>query len=207
MPYATRLNNFRKQQERQSTRNNNVQDTDPFIGSGQNLQGRIEDHGGERKNPEGRETVQDTTDFVHPDRARRMSPENNRKQNDGGRSLKRSKPQKGPANTKKTKSNTKQATGRLTPVRTPEPQKKSDSHPPGQDRERRSSQAPQSREASKGLSAEDGHQWARDANMSNRGRGRDRGKGGMERGKKHTHQGGGLGRRNHTSLWSWLWWR
>lgn len=125
----------------------------------------------------------DIPSFIHPERARLISPN---MEFHGGHTKIPSKIQpKTEANTVKL---VKEATPRLTHERTPDHQlenavSRAADPPAGQ-------MSP--RGAVRGLSAEDGHQWVRDSNSLRRGRGRGRGRG--ERGQNSQRSGRARGK-------------
>lgn len=194
MPYASRLSKFRKQQQRTTTNREKIKQSKPYSRHEQAVQRHGATHGGITKRTASREPAQNSTDFVHPDRAWLRSPDEGRMQQDGGRPPSHS--ESFPIETKEVNTHTRQSHGRPTPGRTPEGQTRLVSPSLRQDYGTRPIQAPQSRGASKGLSAEDGHQWAQGRAAGQLRRGGRRG--GKERHLKRNYQGGGPGRRGRS---------
>ncbi|KAH5031305.1 hypothetical protein HBI70_145350 [Parastagonospora nodorum] len=194
MPYATRLSNFRKQQQRTPTNKKMIKQSKPYRRPEQAVQSRDAAHGGFPKRTASRGLAQDTSDFAHPDRAWLWSPDEKRMQENGGRPS--AHPDSFSIETKEANNHTRQSRRRPTPVRTQEGQTRLVSPSNGQDYSTGPTQAPQSRGTSKGLSAEDGHQWARGRSDDQSRRGGRRC--GKERHLKRNYQGGGLGRRGRS---------
>ena len=194
MPYASRLSNFRKQQQRTYTNKEKIKQPESY----RRLEQAVQHHGAApdriTKRAASREPVQDTSEFLHPDRAWLRSPDENRMEENGGKPSSHS--ESFPIEMMDANTHTRQSHGRPTPSRTPEGQTRMVSRSPSQDYGTCPVQAPQSREAGKGLSEEDGHQWAR-------GRADDRSRRGGRRGGKgrystRNYQGGGIGRRGRS---------
>jgi hypothetical protein len=150
-PYFKRLSKFREQKEQRdiasaetSERYHNI------LRAGQDLPGRQAYSSIDHMDTEGHGAVQDTTG-VHPDRAWLISPDNVRKEKTS-QPIRNSRSKSGRTEMTDNRDTKRQATGRLTPYQTPDRHTRSPSHD-FYERNR----APQSRDTSRRLSADDGH--------------------------------------------------